>query len=94
MVGTAHTLRSTTPLLVYRVNRVEVYTHPLRTTIMPKVAEFYSVNETAKPAASRVHHNNSACPPGRDIKAAKEDRPGTGGYRLCLDCDERNKQGK
>ena len=61
---------------------------------MPKVAEFYSINEAAKPAPNRVHHNNSAYPPGRDIKAAKEDRPGTGGYRLCHDCQERNNQGR
>jgi hypothetical protein len=61
---------------------------------MPITSPFYSVNEAAKPAVHRVHHNNSACPPGRDIKAAKEDRPGTGGYRLCYDCDQLNKQGR
>ena len=60
---------------------------------MPKVAEFYSINETAKPAANRVHHNNSACPPGRDIPQS-ERRSGSGGYRLCRDCEERNRQGK
>jgi len=60
---------------------------------MPKVAEFYSINEAGKPAANRVHHNNSACPPGRDIPQ-HERRVGTGGYRLCHDCKERNDQGK
>jgi hypothetical protein len=60
---------------------------------MPKVAEFYSINEAVKPAANRVHHNNNTCPPGRDIPL-NERRPGAGGYRLCLDCQERNKQGK
>lgn len=60
---------------------------------MPKVAAFYSVNEAKKPAASQVHHDNSACPPGRDIPA-NERRSGTGGYRLCHDCAERDKQGK
>jgi hypothetical protein len=60
---------------------------------MPKVAEFYSINEASKPTATRVHHNNNACPPGRDIPL-NERRPGTGGYRLCRDCQERNNQGK
>jgi hypothetical protein len=60
---------------------------------MPKVADFYSVNEISKPSANRVYHNNSACPPSRDIPATKR-RNGTGGYRLCKDCDERNAQGR
>jgi len=60
---------------------------------MPSVPEFYSINEAAKPQQNRVHHNNSACPPGRDIPR-NERRPGTGGYRLCKDCEERNKQGR
>jgi hypothetical protein len=52
---------------------------------MPKVPEFYSVKEATKPAHSRVHHNNSSCPSGRDIPQ-NERRTGTGGYRLCDDC--------
>jgi len=56
---------------------------------MPAVAPFYSINEVTKPVANRVHHNNSACPPGRDIPA-NERRQGTGNYRLCHDCQERN----
>lgn len=60
---------------------------------MPRVPDFYSINEAAKPAAHRVYHNNSACPPGRDIPQ-HERRSGTGGYRLCDDCRERNNQGK
>jgi hypothetical protein len=40
-----------------------------------------------------VHHNNNTCPPGRDIPQ-HERRPGAGGYRLCDDCAERNRQGK
>jgi hypothetical protein len=60
---------------------------------MPKVAEFYSVNEINKPAGNRVHHNNSACPPGRDIPA-NERKAGTGGYRLCDDCARFNREGK
>jgi hypothetical protein len=60
---------------------------------MPKVPDFYSINEVQKPPANRVYHNNSACPPGRDIPA-NERRSGTGGYRLCKDCNERNDQGR
>ena len=58
---------------------------------MAKVAEFYSINEVKKAPADRVYHNNSTCPPGRDIKAAKTDRPGPNSYRLCKDCAERNR---
>ena len=60
---------------------------------MPKVAEFYSINEVKKRAANRVHHNNSACPPGRDIPQ-NERRQGTGTYRLCDDCIRLNNQGQ
>ena len=60
---------------------------------MATVSAFYSVNEASKPAAQRVHHNNNTCPPGRDIPS-HERRPGTGSYRLCHDCAERNRQGK
>jgi hypothetical protein len=60
---------------------------------MPKVPEFYSVNEAAKPAANRVYHNNGACRPGQDIPQ-NERRAGTGGYRLCDDCQKLNNQGR
>src|SRR5260221_240997 len=35
--------------------------------LMPRTSPFFSVNEDKKTADKRVHHNNSACPPGRDI---------------------------
>jgi hypothetical protein len=60
---------------------------------MPKVLEFHSINEVMKPVNQRVHHNNSACPPGRDIPQS-ERRSGTGGYRLCNDCDRLNRLGQ
>lgn len=60
---------------------------------MPRIADFYSINEVKKPVEQRVHHNNSACPPGRDIPQ-NERRSGTGGYRLCNDCNELNRQGR
>ena len=60
---------------------------------MPKTPPFYSVNEEKKPAANRVHHNNSACPPGRDIPNS-ERRSGTNNYRMCDDCGRLNTQGR
>jgi hypothetical protein len=60
---------------------------------MPQVAAFYSVNEVNKPANLRVHHNNGACPPGRDIPQ-HERRAGTGSYRLCEDCARLNQQAR
>jgi hypothetical protein len=60
---------------------------------MATVMSFYSVNERLKPVDQRVYHNNSTCPPGRDIPSW-ERKPGTGSYRLCHDCADRNRQGK
>jgi hypothetical protein len=60
---------------------------------MTSVPAFYSINEVKKPADKRVHHNNGACPPGRDIPQ-NERKPGTGGYRLCDDCARLNQQGR
>jgi hypothetical protein len=60
---------------------------------MPYTPEFYSVNEVKKPVLNRVHHNNSACPPGRDIPKW-ERLHGPGGYRLCDDCIRLNNQGR
>ncbi len=60
---------------------------------MTLVPAFFSVNENQKPANQRVHHNNGACPPGRDIPSW-ERKPGTGGYRLCEDCQRLTNQGR
>jgi len=60
---------------------------------MPLTSDFHSINEIKKPESQRVYHNNSACPPGRDIPA-NERRQGTGGYRLCEDCKRLTAQGK
>ena len=59
---------------------------------MPRVSDFYSVNEAAKPAANRVHHNNSLCPSGRDIPAG-ERRLGHP-YRLCEHCERLAREGR
>jgi hypothetical protein len=58
---------------------------------MPATPAFHSINEVKKPAADRVHHNNSACPPGRDIPQ-HETRPGDGDYRWCHDCAQLNNE--
>jgi hypothetical protein len=58
---------------------------------MPKVQDFYSINENKKPIEKRVYHDNSACAPGRDIPI-NERLSGKGGYRHCDVCtDETNK---
>lgn len=55
---------------------------------MAKVPTFYSVNETSKSPLHRIHHNDNTCASGRDIPL-NERRPGTGGYRLCQNCQNR-----
>ncbi len=65
----------------------------MESIIMPTTQAFYSVNEAKKPPANRVHHDNSACPPGRDIPQ-NERRSGTGGYRKCQDCARLDSQGR
>ena len=60
---------------------------------MPQVMRFYSINEVQKPSTLRVHHDNSSCPPGRDIPSW-ERKPGTGSYRLCDVCSELDRQGR
>jgi hypothetical protein len=52
---------------------------------MPKVPDFYSINEALKPVNKQVYHDNSACAPGRDIPL-NERRPGRGNYRHCDVC--------
>ncbi len=59
---------------------------------MPRVLNFYSSNEAAKPAFRRVYHNNGACPPGRAIPDG-ERVAGMNNYRLCEGCDRLNSQG-
>jgi hypothetical protein len=51
------------------------------------------MKEAEKSLQHRVHHNNSNCPPGRDIPA-NERLTGTGNYRLCDDCKKLNDQGR
>jgi hypothetical protein len=58
---------------------------------MPKVPDFYSINEAIKVALNRVYHDNAACALGRRIPPI-ERRSGTGGDRLCDDCKNLNDQ--
>jgi hypothetical protein len=57
---------------------------------MPSTPSFHSALETDKRPTNRVYHNNSACAPGRDIPQHQR-RSGTGGYRLCTECDLLNR---
>jgi len=58
---------------------------------MPYVIDFHSINEIFKPLTSRVYHNDSECPDGRNIPQG-ERRPGTDGYPLCTICRKLNEQ--
>lgn len=58
----------------------------VRRNHLAQVPAFHSINEIDKPADKRVYHNDDACAPGRDIPK-NERRGGTGGYRLCKDCE-------
>jgi len=60
------------------------------TEFIGRVADFFSINEVKKPESKRVYHYEGTCPPGRDIKAAGDDRPGQNGYRPCEDCKARS----
>jgi hypothetical protein len=55
-----------------------------------RVPDFYSINEVRKPGPKRGYHNNDACILGRDIPQ-NDKRNGTGGYRLCDDCEKLSK---
>ena len=56
---------------------------------MATVPNFYTVNEIIKPTQKRCHHNDDRCGPGKDIPL-RDMRNGTGGYRLCEDCQKLN----
>lgn len=57
-----------------------------------KVSSFYSVNESGKSASHQVHHDNSVCEAGKLIPI-RDRITGTGGYRLCKDCQESDNLG-
>jgi hypothetical protein len=59
-----------------------------RKPALAKVPAFYSVNEAQKPANKRVHHNDNTCATAGVIPY-QERREGTGGYRLCENCQQR-----
>ena len=60
---------------------------------MPATPAFHSINEVQKAPTARVHHNNSACAPGRDVPSW-ERKTGTGGFRLCATCNTLNTLGR
>ena len=60
---------------------------------MPSIIDFFSSKETYKPLDERVHHNNSSC--SEVVKIPPYDRrPGTGGYKLCVECSKLNAVGR
>jgi hypothetical protein len=61
---------------------------------MPRIEAFHSRREAHNRVDQGAYHNNSTCKQGRDIKMSSDDRHGTGNYRLCRDCDDRNFTGK
>ena len=67
--------------------------HAVKWKGMPTVPTFYSVNETKRPPATRVYHNNGACDLGKQIAQADRQQ-GTNAYRLCEDCERLNARGK
>ena len=58
---------------------------------MPLTPPFYSSKEVRKPPDERVYHNNNTCHPAQDIPWS-ERQQGTGGYRLCVECDRQNRR--
>jgi hypothetical protein len=56
---------------------------------MPKTSPWHSNEKMDKP----VHHNNTACTKGKNIET-KNRVSWSGGYPLCEDCADLNKQGK
>ena len=84
-----------TEALAYAAWRSDEFEVPISpgTTRNATAPDFYSINETKKPATQRVYHNNSSCPPGRDIPL-NERRSGRNDYRLCADCRRLNAQSK
>ena len=60
---------------------------------MPKVQDFYSINENKKPIEKRVYHDNSACAPGRDIPI-NERLSGKGGYRPATSGPDQTNKGR
>jgi hypothetical protein len=59
--------------------------HP-RETVLVRVAPFHAFDEAHKPPVQRIYHDNDACPLARAIPERGR-RPGTGGHRLCKECD-------
>jgi hypothetical protein len=61
---------------------------------VPKIDDFYSVNEVNKPPRNRVYHNNRECHSGRDIPEHDRLFGKPTGYRLCNHCIRLNRQGR
>ena len=56
---------------------------------MPRTSPWHSV----KPGTANVHHDNTRCTEGNNIESYNR-RPGTGGRRLCENCERLARQGQ
>jgi hypothetical protein len=52
---------------------------------MAKVSPYHTTTEEYPPTHRDVHHNNDACPTGKQIKAVHK-KQGTNSKPLCKDC--------
>jgi hypothetical protein len=59
---------------------------------MPRVPSFHSTSEARKLPPQRVYHENDSCSLARNIPEW-DIRPGTGGHRLCKECERLNRSG-
>jgi hypothetical protein len=57
---------------------------------MLALSPFYSVKEKFKLAAERIYHNNDACTLAQSVPHNAR-LPGTGGHKLCQECERLNK---
>jgi hypothetical protein len=57
---------------------------------MGRVSPFHSKSEASKPVTMQVYHSNDACYLARTIVGSQRS-PGSGGYRMCKECDRLNR---
>lgn len=53
---------------------------------MALTASFHGMDEMLKPPNKRLYHNNDGCPSASEISPTDR-QTGTGGYRLCKECE-------
>jgi len=91
--GSSLTGTGSDPPALRHCSTAERKSRPESESQVPIVPAFHSVNEVKKPVGKQVHHNNSNCAAGRDVPTW-ERQIGTGGYRLCDDCQRETNAGR